>query len=546
MHGSKKKGHGPDGGGPTLGTVLPEAEGILKGSINGKYDIIGKIGGGGTADIYLAVSRESGERVAVKVLKSDPHIRSSMDERMFIEAKAAAMINHPNVIEVLDVGTFGDMIYCAMEYVEGEDLGKTILRERCIAWERAARIIMDVCDGAEAAHRMNILHRDLKPENIVLYRKGGEERVKVLDFGLAKMVGGDQSLTKEGIIVGTPTYMAPEQAWKGSYDHRVDIYAIGAILYEMLCGRPPFISEAPDEKTQILQKLMAHLKEQPKRPGEYASDAGAPRALEDVVMKALAKEPGERFQSAAEMKNAIAACLPRPVREEPDDAPVVEITGGDEGEAPVAPQPRPSAAPKRASEVVLPRADKGPASKDIEEILGEPPVEAEPHGCGWCTFRRLLAVGLVGAAAYLAYQNWGPIRDFAKDAYHRISGSGPAPEREAHEEMQHPDQTSFMATIESDPPGASAYELAGGTRRHLGFTPLSIRFQNGEHVILVSKRGHQDRRVTLSEAHPAERLSLRRIPRRPRVQPQPVEELDEEPPADEAEPPSGGQGEAPE
>src|SRR5262249_29967634 len=225
------------------------------------------------------------------------------------EARAASRIRHENVIDISDFGTTPEgLVFFAMELLEGHDLHEEIARARLagqlLPWERSKRIFLQICAALGAAHALGIVHRDLKPENIYLVEFLGEpDFVKLLDFGIAKLTevaDGDRKLTRTGMLFGTPEYMSPEQARGETVDHRVDIYAMGCILFQLVTGRVPFEAE------NFMGVLSLHRTEpRPVSPPEVFDSIGAPRALAEVIDKALTKDRNQRFSTIDELARAV-------------------------------------------------------------------------------------------------------------------------------------------------------------------------------------------------------------------------------------------------
>ena len=279
-------------------------------TLAGKYVVTGELGAGGMGAVYRAVQMPIEREVAVKVLKSDLSEDEMAAARFEQEARAVSRLQHPNTITIFDYGKTEDgQLYLAMELLKGRPLSDVVKRDGPMLPERACRIAQQVCASLHDAHRLGIVHRDLKPDNIFLTRVGGDpDFVKVLDFGLAKMTQGDDgvNLTKTGMIFGTPKYMSPEQAQGFPIDGRSDLYALGVVLFEMLAGKPPFTAESP------MQLLLRHVSEQTPTLTSVNPACGAPPALEAVIMKAMSKMPHDRFESAAEMIDALALALQAP------------------------------------------------------------------------------------------------------------------------------------------------------------------------------------------------------------------------------------------
>ena len=264
--------------------------------------------------VYLAEHPGIGRRVAIKVLKSELGHDPQLLIRFLNEARAANAIRHPNIIEVLDSGTTErGASYLVMELLEGESLSGRIKRLSRLDERSAIEIAMQTASGLGAAHAKGIIHRDLKPDNLFVIPEESDaarERVKILDFGIAKLhlLAGDSLKTRTGTLMGTPVYMSPEQCLgTKEVDHRSDIYSLGIIIYEMLAGRPPFISEGFGEL------LSMHLHDKPGSLREFAPQVSP--EVEFAVLRMLAKKPDERYQSMAEVRAALAAAsgLPHPV-----------------------------------------------------------------------------------------------------------------------------------------------------------------------------------------------------------------------------------------
>ena len=257
---------------------------------NQRYRLKEKLGSGGMADVYLADDLLLEREVAVKVLHPQYAADPAYIQRFRHEAQAAANLNHPNIVNIYDWGNEGDLYYIVMEYVEGRDLKEVLRSEGRILPERAAEITAEVCAALQFAHRHNLVHRDIKPHNIFLTHMG---QVKVMDFGIARE-GDGSGFTQTGVVMGTPQYISPEQAQGRPVDGRSDIYSLGVVLYEMLTGRVPF--DDPNPVTVAYRQV----REDPIPPSVI--DPEIPPALEAVVMKAMAKNPANRYQTAQEMK----------------------------------------------------------------------------------------------------------------------------------------------------------------------------------------------------------------------------------------------------
>jgi beta-lactam-binding protein with PASTA domain len=255
--------------------------------IGGRYRIIGKVGGGGMASVYVAEDTTLARRVAIKML----HRRFVQDakfvERFRREAKAAAGLNHPNIVGVYDWGEVADQNYIVMEYVQGETLKDLVRRRGHLSAHGAVALALELLAAVAAAHANGVVHRDIKSQNILIDREG---RAKVTDFGIAQT--GDLGMTEAGSILGTAQYLAPEQARGEPVDERSDLYSMGVVLYEMLTGRVPFRGDS------AVTVALKHVNELPTEPVELVP--GLPYSLNQIVLKALAKDPNRRYGSAAE------------------------------------------------------------------------------------------------------------------------------------------------------------------------------------------------------------------------------------------------------
>jgi serine/threonine-protein kinase len=264
-----------------------------------RYHVVKKLGEGGMGQVYLAEHVKMGRRSAIKVM--NPSLTHDPDAvaRFNREAANASRITHPNVCAVYDFGETPDgLIYLAMEFIEGEPLTDLIERVGALPVGRAVKIFQQTADALQAAHDLGIVHRDLKPDNTMLAKgRGGSDIVKVVDFGIAKAVGGDeagQKVTKTGLVVGTPEFMSPEQLSGDKLDGRSDLYSLALVLYRMLTGRLPF------EATSVQETMIKRLTDEPTKLAVARPDLAFPPQLQPVLDRALARTPGERYQSVAE------------------------------------------------------------------------------------------------------------------------------------------------------------------------------------------------------------------------------------------------------
>lgn len=293
--------------GPTThGATRPSSE-VVPVPPETRYSLLERIGEGGMADVYRARHNALGKDVAVKVLKPSYAGDPVISERFIREGKALSRVQHENVVAVTDIGTTSDgSVLMVMELLVGEGLHKLLDREGPLPWSRARIIALQICRALHAAHQHGVVHRDMKPENCWRTKRGAnKDFIKVLDFGIAKMrsVPGDnvQSLTATGEVFGTPEYMSPEQALGQRSDERSDVYAVGVMLYRMATGILPFTGRTA---VAILGK---QIHEQPPPPRTHAGDKTCPRTLEAIILRALSKDPNERYQTMKDLAEALAA-----------------------------------------------------------------------------------------------------------------------------------------------------------------------------------------------------------------------------------------------
>jgi serine/threonine protein kinase len=262
-----------------------------------RYDILGEAGHGSMGNVYKARDRETGETVALKLLKPEIASDQAMMDRFKNELLFARKITHKNVCRVYEFNRVGGIAYTSMEFVEGESLRSVLNRFGGLPQRKATEIAQQICSGLTEAHAQGIVHRDLKPENVMIDAQGN---VKIMDFGIARSMEAGTRLT--GSMVGTPAYMAPEQVAGKPVDYRTDIYSLGLILYEMFTGTPAF---AADNSIAVALKQM---REDPPPPHEI--EPGIPVGTERAILKCLEKDPAKRFQSIADLESNLRSASP--------------------------------------------------------------------------------------------------------------------------------------------------------------------------------------------------------------------------------------------
>jgi serine/threonine protein kinase len=284
----------------TLDSVDSSARERLALALGNKFEVRELLGRGGFAEVYEVHDRQLHRRLAVKVLRPDLAWTAGMLQRFEQEARALASLSHPNILPIHFVGDREGLVYYAMPFIEGTSLGDLIRTEGAVEPERAAALIRPILQALAHAHEKGMIHRDIKPDNIIVEKQTG--RPLLVDFGIVKQMDEGPGTTASGFVVGTPTYMSPEQALgQSNVDHRSDLYAMGGVLFHLVTGAPPF---AGDTSQEVIGR---HISQAVPIPSEL--NLGVPAWLSDVILRALAKRPEDRFQSAAEMADALRSGL---------------------------------------------------------------------------------------------------------------------------------------------------------------------------------------------------------------------------------------------
>ena len=414
----------PDDGTPTVPrdeygrrSKVAKVDRLLGTTFQGRYRIEAKLGQGGMGAVYRATQLAVGRQVAVKVIHAALADNEKEVARFDQEARAIASLHHPNIISLIDFGrSDGGDLFLVMEYVEGEPLSAIARREAPLEARRIARLGSQIMDALAVAHDKGIVHRDMKPENLFVTHVGRRgEFVKVLDFGIAKVEGeggAEMTLTRTGAIIGSPRYMAPEQARGLTITGQTDIYAVGAILYELLTGGPIFNAKSATDY------VIAHVTQPPPPPMVNGRRVAGP--LVDLILWMLAKVPGERPQGAEAVLRALDACAERPVLDPTDPAQVptgtlVPPDGVDEtrevappGQLPgllPGPQELPTqpAVPPPAADGSAPSPSAAPAP-GLETIpaTATPPVPPRGRRMGWALAVAALVAVAAGVVVWVA------------------------------------------------------------------------------------------------------------------------------------------------
>jgi len=287
--------------------------------LDGRYQIERLLGMGGMGAVYLANHTGVGKPVAVKIMHAQFMLDERTTQRFRHEVKAMSSLSHPNLISIMDAGTtdFGSP-YFVMEYLPSRSLAEIIQDEVFLTPERAKPILVQIADALAHAHEMNIIHRDLKPANILVIASGNRDHVKVVDLGVAKLIGGDEGammkLTRTGEVFGSPLYMAPEQVLGRAHDGRTDLYQLGCVMFEMLTGVPPLV------KASAIMTMNSHVQDPAPKFNDVMPDLpmdGEMPEMQAIVLKCLEKDPAARFQNMREFMHAIEHGLAPNVVEEP-------------------------------------------------------------------------------------------------------------------------------------------------------------------------------------------------------------------------------------
>ncbi|WP_328464092.1 Stk1 family PASTA domain-containing Ser/Thr kinase [Actinoplanes sp. NBC_00393] len=294
--------------------------------LGGRYQVGELLGYGGMAEVHKGRDLRLGRDVAIKMLRSDLARDATFQERFRREAQNSAALNHPAIVAVYDTGeeisaTGEKLPFIVMEFVNGRTLKEVLAQEQRIQPRRALEMIADICAALEFSHRHGIIHRDIKPGNVMITQNG---QVKVMDFGIARaLASGATTMTQTSAVIGTAQYLSPEQARGESVDARSDVYAAGCVLFELVVGHPPFVGDSP------VSVAYQHVREDPRPPSTIVRDL--PPEIDAIVLKALAKNPLNRYQSAQEMRaDALRAVSGRPVMATPvmSQAETVAMTNG--------------------------------------------------------------------------------------------------------------------------------------------------------------------------------------------------------------------------
>jgi tRNA A-37 threonylcarbamoyl transferase component Bud32 len=454
-------------------------------TLDGRYRIEKVLGQGGMGLVYKATHVVLNKALAIKVLRSEVTRDEQVLTRFQREAQSASAIGSPHICDVSDFGTLPDgATYFVMEFLNGPSLSGAIEEQRPMETNRILHVARQLCDALGAAHERGIVHRDLKPDNVHLVKQGNKKDfVKVLDFGIAKVGGAaDKKLTQAGQVFGTPHYMSPEQCAGRDVDHRTDIYAVGVMLYEMACGQVPFDAD------NLMGILTKHVYEQPIPPRNIPPPVNVPPGLEAIILKALAKQPDQRYQSMYELKSDLDLLVeggtPLALMESIDPA-GLSVTASMIGAA-------------HGINISTPSLQMTPATPGVVE---------EPKSRAGLIIGAILGLLVIGAGVFagvfffldLGGQQQQATNERPTVANPPVETPEPPPVVNPEPPPVQPEQPAAptMVALTTDPPGAEVY---GGDGSLIGNTPLELEQPPRGETLNVTLRapGYQDRTFTVS------------------------------------------------
>ena len=525
---------------PNFESIGQEADPLLGRVINDRYKIIEPIGHGGMGRVYKALQAPLDRQVALKVLGAGHDRDPNFYKRFFLEASVTAKLTHPNTITLFDYGRTDDGIFfIAMEYLLGRTLSQTMQADGPLAQERVIHIAQQICRSLREAHALGIIHRDLKPANVILLRQQDDhDFVKVLDFGLVKFFQGDNpegDITNAGTFMGSPHYIAPEQARNQSPDQRCDIYSLGVLMYHMVTGRVPFTAANP------VDIILKHLHEAPVPPRQLRPELQIDANFEAIVLKAMAKDREQRYQSMDEFLASlkITRTLLTGLSGPPSMPPMATTEDGLRpvslhalsASTPSSPMPsmrtpsQPMATPHHLRGMTVPPP---PPPFDANDISGpRPRPTGAPQFASVTDKPGLLRPGVVIPSVIVAALTIGVLWLFTQKgageqaaprtaepaATAQRAPAGPNAIAAAAQEpatnavpsrYETVDSGTTLVTVTSSPAGA---EVRDTDDRFLGTTPFDLRVPSGKPVQLTLRRdGYKPFRINKSVS--GERVSL--------------------------------------
>ncbi len=357
--------------------------------LDNRYEILEVIGVGGMAVVYKARCHRLNRLVAVKILKDDFTGDEEFRRRFHAESQAVAMLSHPNIVSVYDVSTSGDADYIVMELIDGISLKQYMEKKGVLNWKETLHFAMQICKAMEHAHSRGIVHRDIKPHNVMVLKNGS---VKVADFGIARVMSKSNTLTKEAL--GSVHYISPEQAKGGRVDNRSDIYSLGVVMYEMMTGRPPYDGESP------VAVAIQHINGNPPLPSTL--NPNIPEGLEQIIMRAMARNPEERYPTAAALLEDMDEFRKNPSMLFDYQNPAPEIDAALKLTQSGAPRTTPAAAPKPAPQQPPHPPKQRPTTAEKRSRREEVVDDEEEHTGKFATVAMILCA-LVAVVAIIMF-----------------------------------------------------------------------------------------------------------------------------------------------
>jgi len=503
-------------------------------TVDNRFKIIGVIARGGMGKVYRAEQAPLGRICALKVLS--PKYEGDRDpefhKRFFLEASIAAKLSHPNTVTVFDYGQSDDIYYIAMEFVDGKTLHRVLRQEGPFNEARTCHIARQICRSLREAHGIGVVHRDLKPGNVLLAQHGDEgDNVKVLDFGLVKDVSAEaEELTQQGLFMGSPKYMAPEQIVGAEVSARTDIYSLGVMLYEMLCGKVPF------DKGPGVGTLMSHVNDPPPPMEQYNPNLSISEEMAGIVYKCLEKDPQNRFASMDELLSALKRCgggvdeLAMTGTYASGAYPSRRPSAGDGGSDSLPPGRRPSGIPSAndsGPSISLSMSGSRPAALGFsgpntvtDPLAGSQAIAVAPPPGDKKRFFAIVGVLVLGFAGVI----------FTLNQSRGNPGENPPPNNPqtpvAPASAAIPDPTPTQAPtkltervvhIETDPAGATVAVKDG--RDLCENTPCDVPFRGEDaatdkiHKLTVSKKGYKSKDIKVSPVDDKVKVTLDAITR---------------------------------
>lgn len=386
----------------------------------GKFEIQKVLGAGAMGEVYLGVDPSIGREVAIKTILNPGTQGPEAKERFAREAKAAGVLNHPNLVTIYEFGEDQEVLYIAMEFVRGHDL-EELYRDQALTRSEILEVLAQVCDGLAFAHHAHIVHRDIKPSNVRVQRDGRRLIAKVMDFGVARV--GNSDMTATGMVMGTVSYMAPEYIRSGKPDPRSDLFAVGVMLYEALSGRKPF---AGDTTPTILYKIV----NEPPDPIDTSQLQGISPAIKSVLDRALTKDPDVRFQTAEDFGRALRAAKDPTWSGQMEEGTSLLATSAPANvRAAVAPS-APTAPVQPATQVLSAPTAGVPAAGPATQPVQAPQPASPSSKAPWLAVAALLVIGGGFGAWWFLGRKEAPMATTAQVAPEGTQTTAPAPSKE--------------------------------------------------------------------------------------------------------------------